>query len=93
MYVVGDGQPHLAADLLGSPSRTIAHKGCVVHLAVDADAVCDQVDMQIIRIFMRAGQSLMFAQIHFIGESPHDLEQVARPEFRFILRGDTNLET
>ena len=93
VYVVGDGQPHLAADLLGSPSRTIAHKGCVVHLAVDADAVCDQVDMQIIRIFMRAGQSLMFAQIHFIGESPHDLEQVARPEFRFILRGDTNLET
>ena len=90
---VGDGQPHLAADLLGSPCRAVAHKGRVVHLAVDADAVCDQVDMQIIRIFMRADQSLMFAQIHFIGESPHDSEQIARSEFLFVLRGDADFET
>ena len=85
VYVVGDGQPHFAADLFSDPCRTITHKGRVVHLAVDADAVCNEVDMQVIRIFMRAGQSLMFAQIHFAGERPHDLKQVVRSEFLFVL--------
>lgn len=34
----------------------------------------------------------MFAQIHFIGESPHDLKQVARLEFLFVLRCNADLE-
>ena len=92
MYVVGDGQPHLAADLLGRPCRAVAHKGRVVNLAAQPDAVCDEVDVQIIGVLVCAGYSLVFAQVHFVRKRPHDVQQVARPEFRFVLRGDADLE-
>lgn len=48
--------------------------------------------MEVVRILVGAGYSLVFAQIHFGGKRPHDSEQVARPEFLFVLRGDADLE-
>lgn len=61
MYIVCDGQSHFAADIFGDPCRTVAHKSRVVHLTVDADAVCDKVNMQVVGVFVRAGYSLVLA--------------------------------
>jgi hypothetical protein len=48
--------------------------------------------MQVVRIFVRAGYSLMFAQIHFAGERPYDPEQIARLEFLFVLWSNAYFE-
>lgn len=74
--VVGDGQSHFAADLFGGSCRAVTQKGRVVHLTVDADAVCDQVDVQVVGVLMGAGQSLGIGEIHFGGECAYNFAQV-----------------
>ena len=52
---VGNGQPVLVAEFFGYSRRPIADEGGVVDLPTEADSIGDDVDVQVVGVFVRDG--------------------------------------
>ena len=65
---VGDGQPVLAAEFFGYSRRPIADEGGIVELSTEADPIGDDVDVQVVGVFVRDGHPLMVIQPHLFGK-------------------------
>ena len=58
----GDGQPVLVAEFFGHSGGSVTDESGVVDLSFEADPIGDDVDMQVVGVFVRDGYPLMVIQ-------------------------------
>ena len=63
----GDSQSVLATELFGYSRRSIADEGGVVDLPTEADPIGDDVDVQIVCVFVCDSHPLVIVQPHLLG--------------------------
>ena len=88
---VGNGQPVLVAEFFGHSRRPIADEGGVVDLPTEADSIGDDVDVQVVGVFVRDGHPLMIVQPHLLGKEQGEAVQGLERHLRLVLRGDADL--
>ena len=65
---VGDGQPVLVAEFFGYSGGSVTDEGGIVDLPTEADPIGNDVDVQVVGVFVRDGHPLMVIQLHLFGK-------------------------
>ena len=64
----GDSQSVLATELFGYSRRSIADEGGVVDLPAETDPIGNDMNVQVVGVFVRDGYPLMVIQPHLFGK-------------------------
>ena len=89
--IVGDGQPMLATEIFGYSRGSVTDEGGVVDLSTETDPIGDDVDVQVVGVFVRDGHPLMVVQPHLFGKEQGKAVQSFERHLRLVLRGDADL--
>ena len=89
---VGDGQPVLVAEFFGYSGGSVTDEGGIVDLPTEADSIGDDVDVQVVGVFVRDGHPLMVVQPHLFGKEQGEAVQSLECHLRLVLWGDADLD-
>jgi len=87
-----DGQPILVAEFFGHSRRSIAHESGVVDLPAEANSIGNDVDVQIVGVFVCDGHPLVIVQPHLFGKKQGEAVQCLERHLQLVLRGDTDFD-
>ena len=87
-----DGQPVLVAEFFGHSCRTIADEGGVVDLPAKTGPIGDDVDVQVVGVFVCDGHPLVIVQPHLLGKEQGEAVQGLERYLLLVLRGDADLD-
>ncbi len=90
---VGNGQPVLVAEFFGYSGGSVTDEGGIVDLSTETDPIGDDVDVQVVGVFVRDGHLLVIVQPHLLGKKQGEAVQGLERHLRLVLRGDTDLYT
>ena len=89
---VSDGQPVLVAEFFGHSRGSVTDEGGIVDLPTEADSIGDDVDMQVVGVFVCDGHPLVIVQPHLFGKEQGEAVQRLERHLRLVLRGDTDFD-
>ena len=89
---VGDGQPVLVAEFFGYSGGSVTDEGGIVDLPTEADSIGDDVDVQVVGVFVRDGHPLMVVQPHLFGKEQGEAVQSLECHLRLVLWGDADFD-
>ena len=87
-----DGQPILATEFFGYSRGSVTDEGGVVDLPAEADPIGDDVDVQVVGVFVRDGHPLVIVQPHLLGKEQGEAVQGLERHPRLVLRSDADLD-
>ena len=65
---VGNGQPMLATEIFGYSGGSVTDEGGVVDLPAETDPIGNDMDVQVVGVFVRDGHPLVIVQSHLFGK-------------------------
>ena len=89
---VGDGQPVLVAEFFGHSGGSVTDESGVVDFPAEADSIGDDVDVQVVGVFVRDGHPLMVVQLHLFGKEQGEAVQRLERHPRLVLRGNADFD-
>ena len=89
---VGNGQPMLAAEFFDYSRGSIADESGVVDLPAEANSIGNDVDVQIVGVFVCDGHPLVIVQPHLFGKKQGEAVQCLERHLQLVLRGDTDFD-
>ena len=87
-----DGQPMLATEFFGYSRRSIADEGGVVDLPAETDPIGNDMNVQVVGVFVRDGHPLVIVQSHLLGKEQGEAVQSFERHQWLVLRGDADLD-
>ena len=82
----------LAAEFFGYSRGSIADESGIVDLSTEADSIGNDVDVQIVGVFMRDSHPLMIVQPHLFDKEQGEAVQGLERHPRLVLRGDADFD-
>ena len=89
---VSNGQPVLVAEFFGHSGGSVTDESGVVDFPAEADSIGDDVDVQVVGVFVRDGHPLMVVQLHLFGKEQGEAVQRLERHPRLVLRGDADFD-
>ena len=89
---VSNGQLVLVAEFFGYSRRSIADEGGVVDLPAETDPIGNDMNVQVVGVFVRDGHPLMVIQPHLFGKKQGEAVQSFERHQWLVLRGDADLD-
>jgi len=82
----------LATEIFGYSGGSVTDEGGIVDLPAEADSIGNDVDVQIVGVFVRDGHPLVIVQPHLFGKEEGEAVQSLERHLRIVLWGDADFD-